>query len=80
VHERRFQSPKAIARIVAAEYDRLGVSYILVSPPLQDVEGFFGQAVLDQLHLGSEATPLVFASDDGSHRIYRWTSASRGVK
>ena len=78
--ERRYQSPEAIARIVAAEYDRLDVRYILVSPPLQDVEGHFGQAVLDQLHLGSDAAPLVFASDDGSHRIYRWGAASRGVK
>jgi hypothetical protein len=79
-HDRQYRSPAAIAKIVAAEYDRLGVRYILVSPPLQDVEGHFGQAVLDQLHLGSEATPLVFASDDGSHRIYRWTASSSGVK
>ena len=78
--EQQHQSPEVIARIVAAEYDRLDVRYILVSPPLQDVEGHFGQAVLDQLHLGTDASPLVFASDDGSHQIYRWTAASRGVK
>ena len=64
-------TPAEAAAIVKTEYRRLGVSYVLVGPPLEDVEGRFGEAVLEALGTGTHELPLQFASRDGRHRVYR---------
>jgi hypothetical protein len=67
IHERELTAAEA-AVIVRAEYRRLGVSYLMISPSLEDVEGRFADAVVEAA--GLTLYPVVFTSRDGRHRVY----------
>jgi hypothetical protein len=67
----RYLTAAEVAAIVKKEFERLSVAYILVEPPLQDPEGQFGQAVLDELGVGGSEFPLAFSSVNRQIRVYR---------
>lgn len=59
------------AAVVRRDFARLGVTHLLVSPPLRDVEGRFGEAVLRELTAAAPGMTEVSRSRNAQHIIYR---------
>ena len=56
---------------VQAEFDRLGVTYLVTAPTMDDGEGHHGRGTLEALVRQRGTWERVYASSDGQHVVYR---------